>query len=226
MGCLILLRHGESMWNRLNLFCGWVDVPLSKRGIREAQQAGEALVGVTIDVVFTSVLQRAIETALIALAEHPSGRVPVMVHEGSGPQSRWSLPPAELQGQLIPVFQSAALNERMYGELQGLNKDLARERFGVEQVQIWRRSFDEAPPGGESLQMTAQRTLPYFREAILPRLERGETVLVAAHGNSLRSIIMDIERMSPEQILQFELATGEPRIYQYRGGLFNRVEIS
>ncbi len=195
-------------------------MPLSKRGIAEAQAAGESLQSVPIDVIFTSDLERAMETALIAMADHSSGRVPYVVHEGLGPGGTWCHPPEEQRGQLIPVLKSEALNERMYGELQGLNKDVARAKFGEDQVHRWRRSFDEAPPGGESLKMTAARTLPFYNGQILPYLERHQTVLVVAHGNSLRSIIMEIEGMTPEQILHFELATGVPRQYEFREGQF------
>jgi 2,3-bisphosphoglycerate-dependent phosphoglycerate mutase len=208
------------MWNQLNLFCGWIDVPLSLKGIEEAREAGRSLKGVTIDLIFTSQLERAMETALIAMAEYGGKRTPYVIHEGGGEESRWSYPPHDLVNQSIPILRSAALNERMYGELQGLNKDEARVRFGEEQVHRWRRSYDEAPPGGESLKLTAERTLPYFRDVILPRVREGKNVLVAAHGNSLRSIIMDIEAMTPDQIIKFELETGRPRIYETDGQTF------
>lgn len=199
-------------------------MPLSKRGIAEAQAAGESLQSVPVDVIFTSDLERAMETALIAMADHGSGRVPYIVHEGVGASGTWCHPPAEQGGQLIPVLKSEALNERMYGELQGLNKDAARAKFGEDQVHRWRRSFDEAPPGGESLKMTAARTLPFFKSHILPYLEKQQNVLVVAHGNSLRSIIMEIEGMTPEQILHFELPTGLPRHYEFRQGQFVHLQ--
>ncbi|MFM9860221.1 2,3-bisphosphoglycerate-dependent phosphoglycerate mutase [Pseudoxanthobacter sp. M-2] len=187
---LVLVRHGQSEWNLKNLFTGWRDVGLTEKGVAEAHAAGLALkaAGLSFDVAYTSVLSRAEETCRIMLQE---------------------LGQADL-----PTIRDAALNERDYGELTGLNKDDARARFGEEQVHIWRRSFDVPPPGGESLKDTAARTLPYFHKEILPRVKAGERVLVAAHGNSLRSIIMDLEELSGEEIVARELATGSPIIYR------------
>jgi len=217
---LILLRHGQSMWNLRNLFCGWVDVPLTEEGIHEAQKAGSLLARHTIDKIFVAELVRSMETAMIAMAQHPSGRVPVVRHTDEGEVASWSEPPATLRPQLIPVLRSRALNERMYGKLQGMNKDEARAQFGADQVHQWRRSYDQAPPGGESLADTAARTLPYFDNEILPCIKQGENVLVCAHGNSLRSIIMEIEGMTPEEILHLEVATGIPRVYRWEGERF------
>jgi 2,3-bisphosphoglycerate-dependent phosphoglycerate mutase len=187
---LVLVRHGQSEWNLKNLFTGWRDVGLTEKGVAEAHAAGLALkaAGLSFDVAYTSVLSRAEETCRIMLAE--------------------------LGQPDLPTIRDAALNERDYGELTGLNKDDARARFGEEQVHIWRRSFDVPPPGGESLKDTAARTLPYFHTEILPRVTAGERVLVAAHGNSLRSIIMDLEGLSGEEIVARELATGSPIIYR------------
>jgi 2,3-bisphosphoglycerate-dependent phosphoglycerate mutase len=187
---LVLVRHGQSEWNLKNLFTGWRDVGLTEKGVAEAHAAGKALkdAGLAFDVAYTSALSRAQETLRIMLGE---------------------LGQADL-----PTIRDAALNERDYGELTGLNKDDARARFGEEQVHIWRRSFDVPPPGGESLKDTAARTLPYFHSEILPRVKAGERVLIAAHGNSLRSIIMDIEGLSGEEIVARELATGAPIIYR------------
>jgi 2,3-bisphosphoglycerate-dependent phosphoglycerate mutase len=187
---LVLVRHGQSEWNLKNLFTGWRDVGLTEKGVAEAHAAGQALkaAGLQFDVAYTSVLSRAEETCRIMLAE---------------------LGQADL-----PTIRDAALNERDYGELTGLNKDDARARFGEEQVHVWRRSFDVPPPGGESLKDTAARTLPYFHKEILPRVTAGERVLVAAHGNSLRSIIMDVEGLTGEEIVVRELATGAPIIYR------------
>ena len=187
---LVLVRHGQSEWNLKNLFTGWRDVGLTEKGVAEAHAAGKALkaAGLSFDVAYTSVLSRAEETCRIMLQE---------------------------LGQAgLPTIRDAALNERDYGELTGLNKDDARARFGEEQVHIWRRSFDVPPPGGESLKDTAARTLPYFHTEILPRVKAGERVLVAAHGNSLRSIIMDLEGLSGDEIVARELATGSPIIYR------------
>ena len=187
MALLVLVRHGESQWNLENRFTGWVDVPLTETGRREAQAAGERLRGVRFDRAFTSVLQRAIETLDIIL--RAIGRTD------------------------IPIERDPALNERHYGDLQGLNKAETAEKFGAEQVHIWRRSYDIAPPNGESLKDTAARTLPYFERVIVPRLQAGENVLVSAHGNSLRSIVMHLDRLTPDQVLGLNLATGVPIVY-------------
>lgn len=190
MTYLVLLRHGESQWNLENRFTGWVDVPLSPKGEEEARQAGEKLkaAGIRFDLAFTSVLQRAIRTLEVTL---------------------------DVLGQsTIPVEKDQALNERHYGDLQGLNKAETAKRFGDEQVHIWRRSYDVAPPGGESLKDTAARTLPYFEAKILPVVKAGKTVLVAAHGNSLRSVVMHLDRLSREEVLELNLGTGVPIVYE------------
>jgi 2,3-bisphosphoglycerate-dependent phosphoglycerate mutase len=190
MGTLVLLRHGESQWNLENRFTGWVDVPLSPKGEEEARQAGEKLkaAGIHFDLAFTSVLQRAIRTMEIAL---------------------------EILGQNnIPVEKDQALNERHYGDLQGLNKAETAKKFGDEQVHIWRRSYDIAPPGGESLKDTAARTLPYYEAKIFPLVKAGKTVLVAAHGNSLRSLVMHLDHLTREQVLGLNLGTGVPIVYE------------
>ncbi len=188
MARLILLRHGESQWNLENRFTGWVDVPLSPRGIQEAKDAGEKLRTFTFDRAFTSVLARANETLRLAL---------------------------EAIGQIgIPVEKDKALNERMYGELQGLNKDETAKKYGDAQVKIWRRSYDVRPPGGESLKDTAERVLPYYEGTIKPHLLKGDTILVAAHGNSLRALIMELEQLSREQVLELNIPTGAPLLYE------------
>ena len=211
---LVLLRHGASLWNDLNLFTGWVDVPLSKKGINEAIQAGIKLKDFTPDVIFTSTLIRAQTTMVLVMAENNSGKVLVVLHQDEGKMAEWSkIYDKKTQETLIPAYEAWQLNERMYGELQGLNKDEARARFGKEQVHLWRRSYDIPPPGGESLKICAERTLPYYREKIVPQLKEGKNVLVVAHGNSLRSIIMAIEGLSEEAVLNLELATGDPVIY-------------
>ena len=189
MARLILIRHGQSVWNASNRFTGWTDVELSEKGVMEAQEAGRQLSGIRIDVVHTSDLIRAQRTAEI-----------VMRHN-------------ESSGDDVPTRYDWRLNERHYGSLQGLNKAETAEKYGAEQVQIWRRSFDVPPPEGESLEMTAERTIPYFSEEILPDLESGRNVLVSAHGNSLRSIVMFIEDISPEDIVSLEIPTGSPLFY-------------
>jgi 2,3-bisphosphoglycerate-dependent phosphoglycerate mutase len=187
---LVLVRHGQSEWNLKNLFTGWRDVDLTEKGVAEARSAGRKLKahGVAFDVGFTSDLKRAQDTLRLMLEE---------------------------TGQTnLPVTRNVALNERDYGDLSGLNKDDARKKWGEEQVHIWRRSYDVAPPGGESLKDTLARTLPYYVTEILPRVLRGERVLVVAHGNSLRALIMVLDRLTPDGIVKRELATGVPLIYR------------
>ena len=185
---VVLIRHGESQWNLENRFTGWVDVPLSPKGEQEAREAGEKLRAFRFDQAFTSVLTRAIRTLEIVL---------------------------DVIGQPgLPVEQNQALNERMYGELQGLNKTETVEKYGEAQVKLWRRSYDVRPPGGESLQDTADRVLPYYRERVWPRLAKGETLLVVAHGNSLRALVMHLDRLSREDVLELNIPTGAPLLYE------------
>jgi len=188
MARLILLRHGESQWNLENRFTGWVDVPLSPRGVQEATQAGEKLRSFKFDRAFTSVLARANETLRLVLET--------------------------ISQTDIPIEKDKALNERMYGELQGLNKDETAKKYGEAQVKIWRRSYDVRPPGGESLKDTAERVLPYYERTIKPYLQKGDTILVAAHGNSLRALIMELEQLSQEQVLELNIPTGAPLLYE------------
>lgn len=216
---LILMRHGQSIWNERNLFTGWVDIPLSEKGIAEALKGGEEIRDLPIDVVFTSTLVRAHMTLVLALLNHSSGKIPTFKHPGGGKLETWGqVYGEEAKENILPVFMAWELNERMYGKLQGLNKAETAEKYGAEQVHIWRRSFDVAPPDGESLAMTAERTIPYFQKTIIPHLERGENVFVSAHGNSLRSIIMHIEQLTKEQVINLELPTGEPVIYTFERG--------
>lgn len=197
-GKLVLVRHGQSQWNLENRFTGWVDVPLSDLGVKEAKLAGKALEGIKFDQAFTSDLQRAQNTLLYILEE---------THQNS-----------------VSVTKDRALNERHYGALQGLNKKETATKYGDEQVHIWRRSYDVPPPTektdmnpegiSESLKDTAARTLPYFNSKILPLVKAGKNILVAAHGNSLRSIVMDLDRMTKEQVLALNIPTGSPIIYE------------
>jgi 2,3-bisphosphoglycerate-dependent phosphoglycerate mutase len=189
MARLVLLRHGESQWNLENRFTGWVDVPLSEKGVEEARQAGEKLRGFTFDRAFTSVLTRANETLRIVL---------------------------ETVGQTnIPIERDKALNERMYGDLQGLNKAETAKKYGDAQVKIWRRSYDVKPPGGESLKDTAERALPYYENMIKPHLLKGETIIIAAHGNSLRALVMELDQLSKEEVLELNIPTGVPLLYEF-----------
>ncbi|PIS02182.1 MAG: phosphoglycerate mutase [Chlamydiae bacterium CG10_big_fil_rev_8_21_14_0_10_42_34] len=219
---LILLRHGQSIWNKENLFTGWVDIPLSEEGIQEAIEAGKKIENISIDVVFTSSLVRAQMTVPLALLHHKSGKIPVFMHSGEGKLEEWSqVYSEEAKKRLIPVYMAWELNERMYGKLQGLNKAETAKEYGEDQVKLWRRSFDVCPPDGESLAMTAARTLPYFKEKIVPYLEQGKTVLVSAHGNSLRSIVMHLKNLSKEEVIKLELATGDPLIYTHENGKYD-----
>jgi 2,3-bisphosphoglycerate-dependent phosphoglycerate mutase len=187
---LVLVRHGESEWNKLNLFTGWKDVDLTEKGVEEAKRAGTLLKahGVGFDLGFTSALKRAQRTLDLILAQ---------------------------TGQTdLPITRDEALNERDYGDLVGLNKDDARKRWGDEQVHIWRRSYDIPPPGGESLKDTAARVLPYYESHILPQIQAGKSIIVAAHGNSLRALVMVLDKLSQEQVLALNLATGVPLVYR------------
>jgi 2,3-bisphosphoglycerate-dependent phosphoglycerate mutase len=187
---LVLVRHGESEWNRLNMFTGWKDVGLSEEGVAEAHRAGARLKEESLhfDSAFTSTLKRAHNTLDIILEE--------------------------LGQEKLPTIKAAALNERDYGQLVGVNKDEARRRFGADQVHQWQRSYDIAPPGGESLKDTAARVCPFFERWIVPELQEGKNVIVVAHGNSLRSLIMQLDRLSPEEVKDVEIGTGLPVIYR------------
>jgi 2,3-bisphosphoglycerate-dependent phosphoglycerate mutase len=221
MGTLILLRHGASVWNDKNIFTGWVDIPLSASGVQESLKAGEIISKMPIDIIFTSTLIRAQMTTMLAMLKHP--KIPVVLHPGEGNLEAWSTVHCEVASkELVPVRSAWQLNERMYGELQGMNKDQMREKFGKEQVHKWRRSYDVAPPGGESLKNTCERTLPYFQEEILPFIKQGKSVFVSAHGNSLRSIVMMLDNLSEQQVVDLEIPTGVPWIYNYEGGVWKR----
>jgi len=220
------------MWNAANLFTGWVDVPLTQKGIEEALDGGRRIAHLPIDEVHTSALIRAQMTAMLALSQHQSGKTPIFHYENSGDSSNsnegkmaaWAQMNEQADtSQILPVYASWNLNERMYGDLQGLNKQETRDKFGDEQVKIWRRSYDVPPPNGESLELTAQRTLPYFSSSILPSIDAGKNVFVAAHGNSLRSIIMELEGLSRKEVLSLEVPTGVPIVYQRQEGNWARL---
>ncbi|MBS0605965.1 MAG: 2,3-bisphosphoglycerate-dependent phosphoglycerate mutase [Parachlamydiales bacterium] len=216
---LIMMRHGQSEWNRLNLFTGWVDIPLSWQGIQEAIEGGRKIAHMPVDVIFVSSLIRAQMTAMLAMANHQSGKVPCIQHPKEGKLGEWAKVYSETTSEsCIPVYEAWELNERMYGKLQGLNKQETREKFGDEQVHIWRRSYDQAPPEGESLAMTAERALPYFQKTIMPLLKEGKNVFISAHGNSLRAIVMFLDKLTKEQVVSLEIATGEPLIYTFFNG--------
>jgi 2,3-bisphosphoglycerate-dependent phosphoglycerate mutase len=189
---LVLVRHGESEWNRRNMFTGWQDVDLTEEGVAEAYRAGAMLKaeGAHLDIAFTSLLKRAQNTLKIILGE--------------------------LDQDGLPMVFDAALNERHYGDLVGLNKDEARKRWGDEQVHLWQRSYDIAPPGGESLKDTAARVLPFYSKRIVPELHAGKSVILVGHGNSLRALVMQLDRLSPAQVMDLSIGTGMPLIYRLR----------
>jgi 2,3-bisphosphoglycerate-dependent phosphoglycerate mutase len=193
MPTLVLVRHGQSQWNLENRFTGWVDVPLTELGEQEARHAGKHLKDMKFDVAFTSELQRAQKTLAVILNE---------------------------TGQLsLHIIKDKALNERHYGDLQGLDKGETAKKYGDAQVKIWRRSYDVPPPNGESLKDTAARTIPYFDAEVVPYLKEGKNVIIAAHGNSLRSIVMHLEHLTKEQVLELNLETAVPRVYELDSNL-------
>ena len=197
---LVLVRHGQSEWNEKNLFTGWKDPKLTPKGVDEAIKAGKELkqAGYSFDKMFTSDLFRAQDTGRIILEQ-------------------MNIPSIE-------VIKNVSLNERNYGDLAGLNKDEARKKWGEDQIHIWRRSFDVPPPGGESLKDTAERVLPYFKENIIPELIEGSDILVAAHGNSLRALVMELEEISSEEIVGLEISTGVPLIYKFEENKIERLD--
>ena len=197
---LVLVRHGQSEWNEKNLFTGWKDPKLTPKGVDEAIKAGKELkeAGYSFDKMFTSDLFRAQDTGRIILEQ--------------------------MENLSIEVLKDVSLNERNYGDLAGLNKDEARKKWGEHQVHIWRRSFDVPPPGGESLKDTAERVLPYFKKNIIPELMKGLNILVAAHGNSLRALVMELEEISSEEIVELEISTGVPLIYKFEENKIERLD--
>ena len=201
MASLVLVRHGQSQWNEKNIFTGWKNPDLTELGIKEAIKAGIALKrsGYKFDLMFTSVLLRAIRTGKLILEE--------------------------LGQKDLKVIENEALNERDYGDLSGLNKDEARKRWGSDQVHTWRRSFDTPPPQGESLKNTAERVLPYFSENILPLIRKNQEIIVAAHGNSLRALVMHLDNLSPDEVVRLEIPTGMPICYQInnQGQVQNKI---
>lgn len=216
MAKLILVRHGQSTWNAANRFSGWVDVPLNHVGRQKAMEAAKKISPYRIDICFTSLLVRALETTAICLTECEGacgGKSPVFKHDADDPNWHGWDKYEGYKSEEIPIFTSPDLDERYYGDLQGFNKAEMAEKVGKEIVHEWRRSFSVRPPGGESLEDTAARTIPFFQNRILPHLKQGENVLVSAHGNSLRSIIMYLDRLSKEEVPNLELATGIPIVY-------------
>lgn len=223
MAQLILMRHGQSVWNKKNLFTGWVDIPLSEEGIRESMDGGKRIRDIRIEIVFTSTLIRSQMTVALSLLHHSSGKVPLFHHEKGTKLDKWGHMYGDGAGLTIPVYSAWELNERMYGSLQGLNKVETAQKFGADQVQNWRRSFDTVPPGGESLSMTIDRALPFFMEKIVPCLEANQNVFVVAHGNSLRGIVMYLDGLSKEEVVKLEIATGEQISYSYDQGRWQKI---
>ncbi len=208
---LILLRHGRSTWNLRNLFTGWVDIPIAAQGRADAAVVAEKLKGYDFDAIYVSQLSRAIETMLIATSKFENGKVPVIQHGLAQEAHRVS----KLE---IPAYSDRALNERHYGKLQGMDKTQTAEKYGEEQVRIWRRSYDVRPPGGESLKDTVARVMPYFKKHILKRLKKGENVLIVAHGNSLRAIVKELEQLTPKQVTQVEIPFDKFLRYEFKSG--------
>lgn len=198
---LVLLRHGESTWNKENRFTGWIDIPLTELGEEQAAAAGRAMRDIKLDIAFTSVLKRAIDTTTIAL-------------EHAGQPN-------------VPIVYDKAINERMYGDLQGLNKAETAKQYGDLQVKLWRRSYDVAPPNGESLKDTAARAIPYFLDKILPEIKAGKNVLVSAHGNSLRAIVMYLDKLTEEQVIELNIPNGVPIVYEMdtEGNILSKTEL-
>jgi 2,3-bisphosphoglycerate-dependent phosphoglycerate mutase len=216
-----LIRHGESLWNEKNLFTGCVDVPLTEKGVEEAIEAGKRISNIPVDIIFTSSLIRAQMTAMLAMIQHRRKKVPIILHNESEKAQTWSqVFSEETKNQSIPVIPAWQLNERMYGELQGLNKQETAEIYGKQQVHEWRRSYDIPPPKGESLEMCAERAVAYFEDNIEPKLAAGKNVMIAAHGNSLRSIIMYLDKLTCQEVISLELSTGIPLLYIFKDGKF------
>ena len=213
MPTLVLIRHGKSQWNLENRYAGWVDNPLCDDGRKEAINAGKKISGFKFDVAYTSTLIRAHETLLLVCSQLKTKKVPIFQHE-DGKLKSWA-EHFSIEENELPVKMAWELNERYYGKLQGLNKEESKKKFGEEQVHLWRRSYDISPPGGECLKDTAERTIPYFKKYILADLKKGKNVLVSAHGNSLRSIIMHLDKLSKEEVLNLELPTGIPVVYMF-----------
>jgi len=210
---LVLVRHGQSQWNLENRFTGWVDVPLSAKGVDEAISAGEKLKDVKFDTMYVSHMLRAIQTLHYILIGSNDKRTPIIYHEDKRIRD-WEHHIGDPASE-IPIYMSVDLAERYYGDLQGLNKQKTREKHGNKKVHLWRRSYDVNPPNGESLKNTCERTTPYYKRHIMKDLEEGKTVLVSAHGNSLRAITMYVENISEKEIPSVEVPTGVPIVYSF-----------
>lgn len=221
MGKLVLVRHGESRWNVRNRFSGWVDVPLSENGIREAERCAVHCEKYNFSAVFTSALERTHVTASIILSRQ--NRNGIIQHEEQQRYRKWTMQSNIITRGDIPIYESVVLNERFYGDLQGMDKRQAEKVYGKKQVFAWRRGFSDKPPGGESLKQTFMRIHPYFDARIVPRIAKSETVLISGHGNTLRAIIRHIEDIPTEDIVNIDLPEARPLVYEYRRGTFVRI---
>jgi 2,3-bisphosphoglycerate-dependent phosphoglycerate mutase len=215
-GTLVLVRHGQSRWNGCNRFTGWVDVPLSEKGIEEAQTCAHECTKFNFHAVYTSALERAQATAIIILAHQ--NRNGVFQHDEDPRYKRWIHESNQCGGDDIPIFETSVLNERYYGKLQGMDKDHARMEFGVDVVEGWRRGYTNRPPEGETLEEVHTRVLPYFFKFIMPRIQNNETILVSSHENALRAIIKELEGISDEDISHVNLPTAKPIVYERSDG--------
>lgn len=221
-GTLVIVRHGQSRFNELNIFTGWLDVPLSEKGIMEAHKVADHCKKFDYDAVFTSHLKRAHETLTIILSKQE--KMGVFQHQGD---EKYNIPDnidPKLNSKLLRIYSDNSLNERAYGNLQGLDKQKATQIYGESRVAIWRRGFTERPPGGESLRDVYERAIPYLKKTIVPRLKKGETILVVGHGNTLRAVIKFLENISDDKIPFISLPLGLPLVYEYKNGKMTRVE--
>lgn len=221
MSKLVLIRHGLSRWNHVNKFTGWVDVPLAEAGIEEAKKTSNELMGIDFDIAYTSDLMRAQETLLIVLSKQD--RTGIFLHKNSK-KNQWLRKSNQPAYKEIPIYDHPILNERYYGDLQGMDKDEARRKYGEEKVLMWRRSWDQKPPHGESLKDVYNRVVPFFVSNILSQAKKGKNVLLCAHSNSLRAIIKYIESIDDENIVNLEFPTGQAVIYEFEGNALLRVK--
>ena len=224
MAYLILVRHGDSFWNKegYNCFTGWVDVANLPSGIEKLIKAGKVLATMRIDVAFTSELYRGIETAMTVLSYNKVSGTPIVIHKRDK-TAKWSKFYHKDFKKFVPVIKSWELNERCYGKLQGMNKDRAKKKFGEKQVFVWRRSYDVNPPGGESLQDVVKRVKRFFEKRVLTELKARENVLIGAHGNSLRALVMYLDNLSPEKVPYLEIKKGVPLVYKYSRGSIQKI---
>lgn len=221
MSILVLVRHGESRWNECNRFQGWVDVPLSENGVREAEHCAKHCKEFDFSAAYTSALVRAQETLLLILAQQ--GRTGIFQHDHDPRYSKWVKTSNHCGDGDIPIFETQTMNERYYGDLQGMEKIEAEKKYGKSKLLVWRRGYEERPPNGESLKEVFERVHPYFMKHVQPRLKRGETVLLSGHGNTLRSIIMHLEHITEEDIAFVDLPGARPLVYEFTRGKYKRI---